>query len=78
MDTTWMNESVASVPRNNWLYRLSCFFLLRKRLRYSDLFLILLRLNEKRLGYEESRKRSFQEILRIYKYNNNKLPNGIE
>ena len=42
------------------------------------MYLILERLNMRVLGVEESKKHAMIEILTIYKYNNNKLPEGIE
>lgn len=79
IDMSWMDRRVDSVPSNNWLYRLSCVFLLRKRLTYKELYLILVRLNEKRLGEEKSKERCFNEILKIYKHNNNnELPKEIK
>lgn len=76
----WFNEHIKDVPRKKFLYRFMCFFLgvRKKGLKYKEMYLILERLNMKALGIEESRKHAMIEILTIYKYNNNKLPVGIE
>lgn len=76
----WFNEYIKDVPIRKHFYKFMCFFLgvRKKGLKYKEMYLILERLNMKVLGFEESKKHAMIEILTIYKYNNNKLPDGIK
>lgn len=76
----WFNEYIKDVPIRKCFYKLMCFFLgvRKKGLKYKEMYLILEQLNMKVLGLEKSKKHAMIEILTIYKYNNNKLPDGIK
>ena len=79
-DTTWMEDRVQSVEHSNWLYKLCCFFLGRKKtnLTYKELFLVIYGINRRKMGDKEAKTYAMNEILKTYKFHNNKLPNGIE
>ena len=68
-----MDEKIDRIYKNNWVYKIACFFIGHK-MSYKEMYLILENLNIKNLGQEESKKRSFEEILKIYQFLNNKLP----
>ena len=72
----WLEETVESVEHSNWLYKACCWFLLKpkKKLTYSELFMILYGLNKKALGYEDAKKFAFKQLIEVYKWNNNKEP----
>ena len=72
----WLNETVESVEHSNWLYKFCCFFLGRrkKKLTYSELFMVLYGLNKNGLGPEEAKKFAMEKLVEIYKWNNNKEP----
>lgn len=65
----WLDEKINSLPKNNWLYKLVCIFLCKKKLSYKEMYLILQRLN-KHLGEEEAKRMSMLEIINIYNFNN--------
>ena len=52
----WLNEKVESLPNGNKLYKIICFLLgkRKKKMNYKEIYLIVQRLNEKRLGKEKS------------------------
>ena len=76
----WMNEKIQSVEHSNWLYKLCCFFLgkRKEKLTYEEMFLLLYGLNRNKLGDYKAKFQAMNQILKIYKYQNNKLPDGIE
>ena len=81
IDTGWMDDEMESLPRYNWFYRFACFFLFRnkRKMKYKELYAILLELTRKKLGEEKAKMKAINEILYVYKYlNNNELPKGVE
>ena len=80
LDLSWMEEKVNSVEHANWLYNLCCFLLgkRKEKLSYRELFLIIYGLNKRKIGEEEAKKYAINQILKTYKYHNNKLPKDIE
>ena len=76
----WMKEKVPSVPHSNWLYKLCCFLLFKRKakLNYYELFMILYGINKKGLGIDEAKRFAMAQILKIYKFHNNKLPNHMK
>ena len=79
-DTLWMEETVQSVEHANWLYRFCCFLLgkKKKKLTYKELFLLLYGINRRKMGDKEAKTFAMNQILKTYKFHNNKLPNGIK
>lgn len=74
----WLNEYVKDVPNRKKMYKFLKIILFRKNgLTYKELYMILCNLNERVVGIEKSRQHAMIEILSVYKYNNNKLPEGI-
>lgn len=72
-----MDEKIKDVPIRKRLYKFICFCLFkRKGLTYKEMYIILSNLNKKSMGEENSKKHAMIEILAIYKYNNNKLPDN--
>jgi hypothetical protein len=75
----WMNEYIKDVPNRKKLYKFIKKFLFKnKGLTYKELYIILCSLNSKVLSNEECKKHAMLEILSIYKYNNNKMPEEID
>lgn len=75
----WMDETIDRLENGNWIYKMVCFFLGRrkKKMTYKEMYLLLFGLNKKDLGEEEAKKAALERILKIYKHSHNKLPNGI-
>lgn len=76
-EQSWMSEKIKAVPKRQWLYKFMCRFLFKKGLTYKEMYAILSNLNRKAIGEEETKKHAMTEILRIYEFNNNKLPDDI-
>lgn len=72
----WLDETVQSVEHANWLYKACCLFLFKpkKKLTYSELFMVLYGLNQKKLGMENAKKFALKQLIDVYKWNNNKEP----
>lgn len=75
-----MDERVEATPSNNWVYKFFCLMLFRrkKKLTYKELYLILLSLNDKRMDHDKCRTMCLMQILKIYSFNNNRLPENVE
>lgn len=75
----WLNEKLEKMPYNNWLYKVICFLMgkRKKKLTYKDMFLLLYGLNRKKYGDLEAKKISLYKIVEIYTVNNKKTPNGM-
>lgn len=80
LDFSWWEEKVEKVPSKNWLYKLICFFL-RRKMSYKELFVMYIEINKGNVADDSSKpikKKCFEEILNVYRYNNNKIPKEIE
>lgn len=70
-DIKWVNEKIQSLPKNNGLYKFVCMLLGKRKLSYKQMYLLLFNINKGKLGEEEAKLAAFNEIVKIYKHNNN-------
>lgn len=75
----WLNEKVIKMPYNNWIYKIICFLMgkRKKKMSYKEIFLILYGLNRKKYGEKESKEMSLYKTVEIYAFNNKRLPKGM-
>ena len=74
----WFDEKVESVKKANWIYKMMCFLTFRKRLSYKELYMILVKINEKKLGTEKAKALSMNKIVEFYKdLHDGQLPDGV-
>ena len=80
ISTEWLEETIEKVNNINWLYKLICFLLFKrkKKLTYKEMYLLLYGLNRRNIGDKEAKQLSMERIIKIYKENNNKYPKGLE
>lgn len=64
----WMNEPVERLEKSNKFYRFICF-LLRRKMTYKELYMLLSALNRKSMGDENAKIWAINHITRTYKYN---------
>jgi hypothetical protein len=76
-DIAWTKEEVGFLPLPDWIYRVACFILHKKKLTYQEVFMLIYGMN-KHLGEKKAKEYAMQKIIWIYEINNNKLPEGIE
>jgi hypothetical protein len=76
-DIAWTKEEVEFLPVPNWIYRVACFMLRKKKLTYQEVFMLVYGMN-KHLGEKKAKEYAMQKIIWIYELNNNKLPEGVE
>ena len=76
-DVAWMKEEINFFPGPDWIYRVACFMLGKKKLTYQQMFLVIYGMN-RHLGEKKAKEYALQRIIGIYEMNNNKLPEGIE
>lgn len=77
----WFDETISKVEYCNWLYKIVCFCLgkRRKKLTYRDMFLLIYGLNRNKLGEKKAKEAAIIRIVQIYKYlHNNNSPKGID
>ena len=78
-DNVWMHETIPYLPSGNWIYRVVCFFVgkRKKKLSYQEMYLLLKELNKKKFSKDECKQKSMEKIIEIYKYfHNNNVPNN--
>jgi len=78
IDNSWMRETIPYLPNGNWIYRVVCFFLgkRKKKLSYQEMYLLLKELNKNKFSDEVCKQKVMEKIIDIYKYfHNNKIPN---
>ena len=75
----WMDEIIEKVPGWQCKYRLLCTFLLKKRLTYSNMYVLSYALNKVKFKDNEVllKEKIIKDLALIYYYNNGKLPNGF-
>ena len=74
----WFSEKIERLKRTNWLYRAICFFLMKRRLTYRDMFLLLYGINKRHLGEKRAKTKALERVLLIYKENNGHYPEGVQ
>jgi len=80
IDNEWLYETITEIKGSNWLYKLLCFIMGRrkKKMTYNEYFLLLYGLNRRKLGEQKAKEMSLNRILTIYKeLHNNQLPKGV-
>lgn len=79
MELGWLNERIKSVPQRKGFYTFIKIFLFKwKGIKYGDFYLILRNLyKNKKYDEKQTDAKAFNEILRIYEYNNNCLPKEL-
>lgn len=70
----WLNEKIEKLEKNNGLYKFACFVIGRK-LSYKEMYMVLEKINRKNLG-ERSKVFAMNQIIKIYKFQNGKAPEG--
>lgn len=79
INVKWMDETIEKVPGWQGKYRLLCTFLLKKRLTYSNMYVLSYALNKAKFKDNEVslKEKIIKDLAIIYYYNNGKLPNGF-
>jgi hypothetical protein len=81
LEFKWWEEKVENVPTKKWIYKLICFFLMRK-ITYKELYVILLEINggnkKDELNHDTLKLKCLNRIIEIYQFNNNKIPKEME
>lgn len=78
MELNWLDEKIDNINEGNWLYRLICLFLFRKKMTYKQMFLILYGLNKGKFGEKKAKQLALARIIDIYKEKHGELPNGVD
>ena len=75
-----MNETVESLPNIQGIYKLLCTLLLKRRMTYSNLYVLTYALNKNKFKDNELnlKEKIIKDLALIYYYNNKKLPEGFE
>lgn len=78
----WMDETVEELPNINGMYKLFCFLLFKRRMTYSNLYVLTYALNKDKDIFKNDENKLKEKIIKdlalIYYYNNKKLPEGFE
>lgn len=77
---SWMDETIEQLPKSQRMYRLCCYMLLKRRMTYSNMYVLIYALNKNKYKDKETelKEKIIKELAAIYLYNNNTLPDGFE
>lgn len=80
LNVSWMDEIIERVPGSQGRYRLLCLLLFKRRMTYSNMYVLTYALHKKRFKDNELvlKEKIIKDLARIYYFNNNKLPDGFE
>lgn len=80
INVSWMDEQVEEYPGLQGMYRFFCMLLFKRRMKYSDLYLLTYALNKKKYKDNEDKlkERILKDLAALYLYNNGKLPDGFK
>lgn len=80
IDVNWMDETVENLPNIQGIYKLFCFLLLKRRMTYSNLYVLTYALNKNKFKDNELKlkEKIIKDLALIYYYNNNRLPEGFK
>jgi hypothetical protein len=75
----WMNEQIPRLISGNWMYKLMCWFLFKKKLTYKEYYVLVYSLHRGKLGEKVAKENAMKHTVRLYKFHhNNKMPNELE
>jgi hypothetical protein len=76
----WLNEEIETFPKYNGMYKLLCLMLLKKKLTYSNLYVLSYKLNKNKFKNNENvlKGQILKDLAYLYFFNNKKLPDGFE
>ena len=79
VDISWMNDTIEKYPGKKWFYKLMCWMLFKKKLTYSNLYVLSYAFSKNKYVENEIelKEKILKDLALIYYYNNNKLPNGF-
>lgn len=79
LDVSWMNDTIEKYPGKKWFYKLMCWMLFKKKLTYSNLYVLSYAFSKNKYVENEIelKEKILKDLALIYYYNNNKLPNGF-
>lgn len=80
IDVNWMDETVENLPNIQGIYKLFCFLLFKRRMTYSNLYVLTYALNKNKFKDNELKlkEKIIKDLALIYYYNNNRLPEGFK
>lgn len=80
IDVNWMDETVENLPNIQGIYKLFCFLLFKRRMTYSNLYILTYALNKNKFKDNELKlkEKIIKDLALIYYYNNNRLPEGFK
>ena len=77
MKLEWLDEPIGNMESPSLYYKFARWFL-RRELTYKDVYLITVGLLRRKKGEEQAREIALNNILKIYKKNKGRLPEGVE
>ena len=79
-DFSWLDEPIERYPGYPGMYKFFCFLLLKRRMTYANLYVLIYALQKKNYKDNELvlKEKIINDLAAIYLYNNNKLPDGFE
>jgi hypothetical protein len=80
INVNWMDETVENLPNIQGIYKLFCFLLFKRRMTYSNLYVLTYALNKNKFKDNELKlkEKIIKDLALIYYYNNNRLPEGFK
>ena len=80
INVNWMNETIKKVPGKQGFYKLLCAIFLKKRMTYNNLYVFSYAYHKKQFKdrEEELKIKILKDLVSIYYFNNNKLPEGFD
>lgn len=77
---SWMDETIEVFPGAQGIYRFCCCLLFKRRMTYSNMYVLIYALNKNKYKDKELelKEKIIKELAAIYLYNNNTLPDGFE
>ncbi len=78
-DLTWMDEPIEEIPGKQGLYKLFCTILFKRRMTYSNMYLLSFYLHKNKFKDNELalKEKILKDLALIYYFNNQKLPDGF-
>ena len=79
LDFSWLDEDIDKMKGGGFILRFCLFILRKKKLKYRELYMLLVGINRRKLGEQKAKEMALYRTLKVYKENHNdKLPIGIE
>lgn len=80
INVNWMDETIEDFPGNKGIYRLFCIMLCKRKMTYSNMYVLTYALHKHKYKENENKlkEKIIKDLAAIYYFNNKRMPEGFK